>query len=85
MCESATKALVIVDAEGNYYVLPGEVISLAKAAPEAQDAIAERLASHARVPLAEGYSFAGVLTVPAEDELAHYTPDVAWPNAADTP
>ncbi|GAA2722984.1 MULTISPECIES: hypothetical protein [Streptomyces] len=79
MPDHTSQALVIVDAEHNYYVLPREVVETAKAAPEARAAIEAHLGGAARVPLAGGYSFAGVLSLAPEAELAHYTPEVSWP------
>ncbi|GAA3070568.1 hypothetical protein GCM10020000_63870 [Streptomyces olivoverticillatus] len=63
MPENASQALVIVDAERNYYVLPREAVATAKAAPEARALIEAHLGERADVPLCEGYSFAGVLNL----------------------
>ncbi len=79
MPENTSQALVIVDAEDNYYVLPREVVETAKAAPEARAAIEAHLRDTAHVPLAGGYSFAGVLRLTPESEMAHYTPEALWP------
>ncbi|MEU8579768.1 hypothetical protein [Streptomyces abikoensis] len=81
MPENPAQALVIVDAENNYYVLPREVVETARAAPEATEAIREHLRDTAHVPLADGYAFAGVLRLPPEHEMAHYTPEASWPVA----
>ncbi|MDT0451236.1 hypothetical protein [Streptomyces hesseae] len=84
MPENTAQALVIVDAEGNYYVLPREVVETARAAPEARETIREHLRDAAHVPLADGYSFAGVLRLTPENEMAHYTPEASWPVATTT-
>ncbi|MEV5243079.1 hypothetical protein AB0K89_28785 [Streptomyces cinnamoneus] len=81
MPENASQALVIVDAEENYYVLPRETVETAKAAPEARTAIEAHLRESVRIPLAGGYSFAGLLQLPAESELTHYTAEPSWPVA----
>ncbi|MFI1971101.1 hypothetical protein BLA24_29260 [Streptomyces cinnamoneus] len=81
MPENESQALVIVDAEDNYYVLPREAVEMARAAPEARAVIEEHLGGSEKVPLAGGYAFVGVLTLPGEAEMAHYTPEVAWPVA----
>ncbi|GHF40724.1 hypothetical protein GCM10010218_22660 [Streptomyces mashuensis] len=75
------QALVIVDADGNYYVLPREVVQTAKADPASRAAIEQHLDGHDPVPLAGGYSFAGVLRLPPGSELAHYSPEPCWPVA----
>ncbi|MBB4894931.1 putative membrane protein [Streptomyces olivoverticillatus] len=82
MPENASQALVIVDAERNYYVLPREAVATAKAAPEARALIEAHLGERADVPLCEGYSFAGVLNLPAEADMAHYTSEASWPVAS---
>ncbi|MEU4211231.1 hypothetical protein AB0F13_14755 [Streptomyces sp. NPDC026206] len=81
MPENASQALVIVDAEENYYVLPREAVETAKAAPGAKAAIEAHLREQIKVPLADGYCFAGMLDLPAGDELAHYTTEASWPVA----
>ncbi|MEV4438817.1 hypothetical protein AB0K09_07305 [Streptomyces sp. NPDC049577] len=81
MPRKAAQALVIVDADDNYYVLPREVIAMAKAAPETRSAIEEHLGDCVSVPLADGFSFAGSLTLPPDAEWAYYTEEPSWPNA----
>ncbi|MFI9310208.1 hypothetical protein [Streptomyces triculaminicus] len=81
MPKDGSQALVIADAENNYYVLPREVVEMARAAPEARAAIDERLGAQRRIPLAEGYTFVGVLRLPAEGEMTHYTTEASWPVA----
>ncbi|MEU5052207.1 hypothetical protein [Streptomyces sp. NPDC021096] len=81
MPQNARQALVIVDAEENYYVLPWEAVETAKAAPEAKAAIEAHLRPYPKIPLADGYCFAGMLDLADEDEMAHYTPEASWPVA----
>ncbi|GHG67087.1 hypothetical protein [Streptomyces griseocarneus] len=81
MPEDASQALVIADAENNYYVLPREVVEMARAAPEARAVIEEHLGAQGRVPLADGYTFVGVLRLRAEGEMTHYTTEASWPVA----
>ncbi|MFI9204582.1 hypothetical protein [Streptomyces sp. NPDC053048] len=81
MPDDTSQALVIADADDNYYVLPREVVEMARAEPAARAAIDEHLGAQGRVPLADGYTFVGVLRLTPEGELAHYTTEASWPVA----
>ena len=80
----ATKvsALVISDAEGNYFVVPREILELSKVSREARDEVEKLLRTQRKKPmnLRGGFSFVGALSLSEETNWRHYSPDIAWPN-----
>lgn len=68
-------ALVISDADGNYYVLPREVIETAKVGADTTAAVEQHVTAED-----SGYSLVGAIALSDEAQLAHFTPDTAWPN-----
>ncbi|MFI8823858.1 hypothetical protein [Streptomyces sp. NPDC053431] len=79
MNETKGDAVVLTDVEGHYYVLPREVIEVSRIEKEAQGRVDELLASGASGGSAQ-FSYRGVITLPADSEWTHFTPNVAWPN-----
>jgi hypothetical protein len=77
-----THALVIADADGNYYVLPRELIEVSRIDPGAKARVDEFLnAGKSSDDGTGGYSYLGAIALPDESKWTHFTPSVAWPNA----
>ncbi len=74
-------ALVLSDAEGNYYVLPRVHLELSKVGREGRADVEKQLASQetGRADLGE-FSFVGIMTLPENTRWTHYSPDIAWPH-----
>jgi len=85
--EAEVDALVIADGEGNYYVLPRELIEVSRIEPAAKARVDKMLkASKASNPAGtRDYSYLGSIALPAEAKWTHFTPSVAWPNGVQTP
>jgi hypothetical protein len=79
MSETKGDAVVLADTDGYYYVLPREVIEVSRIEKAAQGRVDELLASGASGGSAQ-FSYRGAITLPADSEWTHFTPDVAWPN-----
>ncbi|MFF6772315.1 hypothetical protein ACFY8W_01985 [Streptomyces sp. NPDC012637] len=84
MSETKGDAVVLTDTDGYYYVLPREVIEVSRIEKAAHDRVDQLLASGASGG-SERFSFRGAITLPADSEWTHFTPNVAWPNVAARP
>jgi hypothetical protein len=74
-------ALVLSDAEGNYYVVPRVHLELSKVGPEGKAEVQKQLTKQKNVRATLGdYSFVGVMTLPENTRWTHYSPDITWPN-----
>jgi hypothetical protein len=82
MKEINSDALVIADAEGNYYVLPKELIEVSRIDQSANARVDEYLRAGSTTESADqaDFSYLGSITLPAESKWTHFTPSVAWPN-----
>lgn len=75
-------ALVIADTNGNYYVLPRELLEVSRIDQSAKGQVDEYL----RQTKASGtqrddeFGYLGAIVLPAESKWTHFTPSVAWPN-----
>ena len=79
--ETAGDALVLADADGNYYVLPRELIELSKVRDETKDQVEEQAGADTSgySALGGGFSFVGVLNLSPSSKWSHFTPNVGWP------
>jgi hypothetical protein len=86
MSETKGDAVVLADAEGYYYVLPREVIKVSQIDKEANARVDELLDSGTSAQSAGRAAFTcrGSITLPADSAWTHFTPNVAWPNRAQT-
>jgi hypothetical protein len=77
----ADEALVLTDNDGNYYLLPTELIQLAKVDPGQQEAIASSINTEVEgfAAPAAPYKPAGVYKLPEGNQWAMYSSSVAWP------
>src|SRR3954452_16545619 len=82
MNEIKSDAVVIADAEGNYYVLPKELIEVSRIDKSANAQVDDHLRSSAAAEPADraDFSYLGSITLPAESKWTHFTPNVAGPN-----
>lgn len=80
MEQKPADAIVLADAEGNYYVLPREIIELTKVSPEAKESvnahIDREVSGFAQVG---SYSLVGRMVLPAQSQWAKFSPGVGWP------
>lgn len=87
MNKRGADALVITDTEGNYYVLPRELIEVSRIEPKAKARVDKLLS--AKKPSTSGvaieYSSLGTIALPDESQWTHFTPSVAWPNGVASP
>jgi hypothetical protein len=75
------EALVITDKDGNYYVLPRELVEVSRIEPEAKPRVDEYLREAEGLDsAADGIRYLGAIKLPAESKWTHFSPSVAWPN-----
>ena len=88
MENTTSDALVLRDGEGEYYVLPRELIELSRARPENRAQLEEQFGGIEPTGLGAGFSFVGVVSVPEETSSAFggwpgAWPETAWPESND--
>ena len=83
MADITTDALVLTDAEGNYYVVPRDVIEQTRVADGAKDTIDSELGIDTEGFAAPsgglGFSVVGPLTLNQQRSLPGKLPQVGWP------
>lgn len=80
------EALVIADKDGNYYVLPRELVEVSRIEPEAKPRVDEYLReAKGSGSDADGIVYLGAIKLPDESKWTHFSPSVAWPNGVASP
>ena len=81
MATGQDDALVLADSDGNFYMLPRELIELTKVEADAVDALNEQVESEVSgyAELASGFSFVGSVRLSPKQTYANFSPSVAWP------
>lgn len=80
-----TDAFVISDTEGNYYVVPREILALSKVSPAAKAEVEKQLnvqQNNERINMGAGLTFVGVMSLQEGANWTHYSPEISWPNGA---
>jgi hypothetical protein len=83
MADISTDALVLSDAEGNYYVVPRDVIEQTRVAPSSNEAIDAELGieteGFSALHVGLGFSLIGPLKLNQQQSLGDKLPQVGWP------
>jgi hypothetical protein len=81
MPDSTADALVLADPDGNYYVLPRELIELSKVRPEAKSDLEQYVGDDTTgfATLGGGYAFVGIVSLKPTEAWSKFSPGVSWP------
>ncbi|MFG2987455.1 hypothetical protein ACGFYQ_40645 [Streptomyces sp. NPDC048258] len=79
MSSNDMDALVVSDTEGNYYVLPRELIEVSRVDRDANAAVDSYLEQASAGD--QAFTCLGTIALPEESKWTHFTPSVAWPHA----